>query len=260
MALDASIRNEVKEMLKSDPLLLGSIYNVMESGVTNALEIVESTTASNRGVVYNYQKMISAILDGKIPNSASISRNAARSISRLIKNSNSVSVATLDYLNATRVKLMENAESETAVLHDKASIEAQSEALVKVASTIKNGIYVYSFPTYLHYGTIEDQEVFWLKIGSTKNSVWQRIVEQNRQTSMPEDPKLLRIYHKDPMDIDSIEQKFHITLEKVGHERSVARRTKAGKEWFATTLEAVDAIADLMELEIERYEIDDTNF
>lgn len=259
MALDASTRNEVKEMLKSDPLLLGSIYNVMESGVTNALEIVESTTASNRGVVYNYQKMISAILEGKIPNSASISRNAARSISRLIKNSNSVSVATLDYLNATRVKLMENAESENAVLHDKASIEAQSEALVKVASTIQNGIYVYSFPTYLHYGTIEDQEVFWLKIGSTKNSVWQRIVEQNRQTSMPEDPKLLRIYHKDPMDIDSIEQKFHTTLEKVGHERSAARRTKAGKEWFATTLEAVDAIADLMELEIERYEIDDTN-
>jgi hypothetical protein len=259
MALDVSVRNEIKEMLKSDPLLLGSIYNVMESGVTNALEIVESTTASNRGVVYNYQKMISAILEGKIPNSASISRNAARSISRLIKNSNSVSVATLDYLNATRGKLMENAESETAVLHDKASIEAQSEALVKVASTIKNGIYVYSFPTYLHYGTIEDQEVFWLKIGSTKNSVWQRIVEQNRQTSMPEDPKLLRIYHKDPMDIDSIEQKFHTTLEKVGHERSAARRTKAGKEWFATTLEAVDAIADLMELEIERYEIDDTN-
>lgn len=259
MALEVSVRDEVKEMLKSDPLLLGSIYNIMESGITNALEIVESTTASNRGVVYNYQKMIFAILEGKIPNSASISRNAARSISRLIKNSNSVSLATLDYLNATRVKLMENAESETAVLHDKASIEAQSEALVKVASRINNGIYVYSFPTYLHYGTIEDQEVFWLKIGSTKNSIWQRIVEQNRQTSMPEDPKLLRIYHTDPMDIDLIEQKFHITLEKVGHERSAARRTKAGKEWFATTLEAVDAIADLMGLEIERYEIDDTS-
>ena len=254
MALDASVRNEIKEMLKSDPLLLGSIYNVMESGVTNALEIVESTTASNRGVVYNYQKMISAILEGKIPNSASISRNAARSISRLIKNSNSVSVATLDYLNATRVKLMENAESETAVLHDKASIEAQSEALVKVASTIKDGIYVYSFPTYLHFGTVEDHDVFWLKIGSTKNSVWQRIVEQNRQTSMPEDPKLLRIYHKVDMNIEEVEKKFHHTLERVGHERSAARRTKAGTEWFATTLDAVDALADLMGLQIERYE------
>jgi hypothetical protein len=119
---------------------------------------------------------------------------------------------------------------------------------------------VYSFPTYLHFGTIEDQEVFWLKIGSTKNSVWQRIVEQNRQTSMPEDPKLLRIYHKDPMNIDAVEQKFHTTLDRVGHERSAARRTKAGKEWFASTLDAVDAIAELLELEIERYEFGDDQF
>jgi len=246
-------------MLASDDLLLGSIFNAMESGFSNALEIVEKTGAGNRGVVYNYQKMISAIIEGKIPNSSSISRNAARSISRLIKNSNSISPATLEYLNSIRVKLIENAESETAVLHDKASIEAQSEALVKVASTIKNGIYVYSFPTYLHFGTIEDQDVFWLKIGSTKNSVWQRIVEQNRQTSMPEDPKLLRIYHKDSMDIEAVEQKFHTTLDRVGHERSAARRTKAGKEWFASTLDAVDAIAELLDLEIESYEFGDGN-
>jgi hypothetical protein len=166
----------------------------------------------------------------------------------------------LEYLNSTRAKLIENTESETAVLHDQASIDAQSAALVKVASTIQNGIYVYSFPTYLHFGTVEDQEVFWLKIGSTKNSVWQRIVEQNRQTSMPEDPKLLRIYHKDSMDIDAIEQKFHSTLDRVGHERSAARRTKAGKEWFASTLDAIDAIAELLELEIERYESKEDNF
>ena len=97
--------------------------------------------------------------------------------------------------------------------------------------------------------------MYWLKIGSTRNSVWQRIVEQNRQTSMPEDPKLLRIYHKPEMNIEEIEKNFHATLEAVGHERSAARRTKAGTEWFATTLEAIDAIAKLMSLEIERYEI-----
>ena len=51
-----------------------------------------------------------------------------------------------------------------------------------------------------------------------------------------------------------VEKKFHYTLERVGHERSAARRTKAGTEWFATTLEAIDALADLMELKIERYE------
>ena len=257
--MNSSIVTEIKEMLAKDQLLLGSIFKAMESGVTNTLEIADKSGAANRGVVYNYQKMISAILEGTMPNSASISRSAARSISRLIKETVSISPATLEYLNETRARLIENTESETAVLHDQASLEAQSAALVKVASTIQNGIYVYSFPTYLHFGTVEDQDVFWLKIGSTKNSVWQRIVEQNRQTSMPEDPKLLRIYHKDQMDIDSIEQKFHTTLDRVGHERSAARRTKAGKEWFASTLDAIDAIAELLDLEIEKYEAEDSN-
>ena len=257
--MNSSVVTEIREMLAKDQLLLGSIFNAMESGLTNTLEIANKSGASNRGVVYNYQKMISAILEGTMPNSASISRNAARSISRLIKETVSISPATLEYLNETRARLIENTESETAVLHDQASLEAQSAALVKVASTIQNGIYVYSFPTYLHFGTVEDQDVFWLKIGSTKNSVWQRIVEQNRQTSMPEDPKLLRIYHKDQMDIDSIEQKFHTTLDRVGHERSAARRTKAGKEWFASTLDAIDAIAELLDLEIEKYEAEDSN-
>jgi len=255
--VNSSVLSEVKAMLAKDELLLGSIFNAMETGLTNTLDIAEKSGASNRGVVYNYQKMIMAILDGIMPNSASVSRNAARSISRLIKETASISPATLEYLNSTRARLIENTESENAVLHDQASLEAQSAALVKVASTIQNGIYVYSFPTYLHFGTVEDQEVFWLKIGSTKNSVWQRIVEQNRQTSMPEDPKLLRIYHKDQMDIDAIEQKFHTTLDRVGHERSAARRTKAGKEWFASTLDAIDAIAELLDLEIEKYESSD---
>jgi len=255
--VNSSVLSEVKAMLAKDELLLGSIFNAMETGLTKALDIAKKSGASNRGVVYNYQKMIMAILEGTMPNSASISRNAARSISRLIKEAVSISPATLEYLNTTRARLIENTESETAVLHDQASLEAQSAALVKVASTIQNGIYVYSFPTYLHFGTLEDQEVFWLKIGSTKNSVWQRIVEQNRQTSMPEDPKLLRIYHQDQMDVDSIEQKFHTTLDRVGHERSAARRTKAGKEWFASTLDAIDAIAELLDLEIEKYEASD---
>ena len=257
--MNSSVVTEIRAMLAKDQLLLGSIFNAMESGLTNALEIANDSGASNRGVVYYYQKMISAILEGTIPNSASISRNAARSISRLIKEAASISPATLEYLNETRARLIENTESETAVLHDQASLEAQSAALVKVASTIQNGIYVYSFPTYLHFGTVEDQDVYWLKIGSTKNSVWQRIVEQNRQTSMPEDPKLLRIYHKDQMDIDSFEQKFHTTLDRVGHERSAPRRTKAGKEWFASTLDAIDAIAELLDLEIEKYEAEDSN-
>jgi hypothetical protein len=257
---DEVIRSEVEKLLAKDQLLLGSIFRAMRDGKTNALELVTITGASNRGVIYNYQKMLHAILDGVMPNSASISRNAGRAISRLIKESDSISQNTLHYLNSLRAMLLDNSETEATVLQDQKSLEIQSEQLAKIAAKITNGIYVYSFPTYLHFGTIEDQDVVWLKIGSTKNSVWQRIVEQNRQTSMPEDPKLLRIYHKADLNLDEVEKNFHLTLEAVGHERSSARRTKAGKEWFATTLEAVDAISRLMNLEIEKYEVLDEIF
>lgn len=248
------VRQEVKQLLAVDDLLLGQIFNAMERGITNAADLVEATTAASRGVVYNYQKMTYAILDGVVPSSAAVSLMSARAISRIIKKNPGITPETLAYLKANREKLLDNTETSSAVQHDQELIEAQSAALESIATTIQSGIYVYSFPTYLYYGTVEDKEVYWLKIGSTKNSVWQRIVEQNRQTSMPEDPKLLRIYHKENMDIDLIEKKFHKTLERVGHERSAARRTKAGKEWFATTLDAIDAIAELLELDIERYE------
>lgn len=248
------VRQEIKQLLAVDDLLLGQIFNAMERGITNAAELVEATTAASRGVVYNYQKMTYAILDGVVPSSAAVSLMSARAISRIIKKNPTITPETLAYLKANREKLLDNTETSSAVQHDQELIEAQSAALESIATTIQSGIYVYSFPTYLYYGTVEDKEVYWLKIGSTKNSVWQRIVEQNRQTSMPEDPKLLRIYHKENMDIDLIEKKFHKTLERVGHERSAARRTKAGKEWFATTLDAIDAIAELLELDIERYE------
>jgi hypothetical protein len=203
--------------------------------------------------------MIRALLESKVPAGASMSRQCAWAVGRIIKNNPTMTPQLKDYLSHLKLALEENTNSVTAVQHDVDKIDRQSDALARQAVGIQHGIYVYSFPTYLHFGTIEDQALYWVKIGSTKNSVWQRIVEQNRQTSMPEDPKLLRIYHKENMNIDEIEKNFHTTLEAVGHERSAARRTKAGTEWFATTLEAVDAIAKLMALEIEKYEVSEEN-
>jgi hypothetical protein len=253
------LRNELEAALAIDDKLLGQIFLLTQSGVTNAKDLAEQSDASNRGVVYNNLAMLRALLEGQMPTGATISRHSAYAVSRILKNNPKLSTELKSYLVDLKVELLNNSESLNAVLHDQEQIDNQSEKLAEQASRIQNGIYVYSFPTYLHFGTIEDDSVSWFKIGSTKNSVWQRIVEQNRQTSMPEDPKLLRIYHKDGMDIDAIERKFHSTLDRVGHERSSARRTKAGTEWFATTLDAIDALAELMDLQIERYEVTNEN-
>lgn len=252
--LNDSLRSELEDYMLADEFLLGEIFTLFKAGVTDAKDLVTRTNAANRGVVYNNLAMIRALLESKVPAGASMSRQSAWAVGRILKNNPTMTPQLRDYLGHLKLTLEENTNNVTAVLHDVDKIDRQSDALARQAVGIQHGIYVYSFPTYLHFGTVEDQDLYWIKIGSTKNSVWQRIVEQNRQTSMPEDPKLLRIYHKVDMNIEEIEKNFHTTLEAVGHERSAARRTKAGTEWFATTLEAVDAIAKLMSLEIERYE------
>lgn len=243
--------------MRADEYLLGQVYALYAEGVTDAKELVARTDAANRGVVYNNLAMIRALLEEKIPKGASMSRQSSWAVGRILKNHPDMNPELKKYLSDLKVQLNNNTENLHAVLHDQEKIDQQSDSLAKQASEIQNGIYVYSFPTYLHYGTVEDPTVAWFKIGSTQNSVWQRIVDQNRQTSMPEDPKLLRIYHKPNMNIDEIEKRFHSTLERVGHERSTARRTKAGTEWFASTLDAIDAIAELMELSIESYETEE---
>jgi hypothetical protein len=255
--LSESLRPELESYMLADEYLLGEIFSLYKEGITDAKDLVSRTNAANRGVVYNNLAMIRALLESKVPAGASMSRQSAWAVGRILKNNPAMTLSLKDYLSHLKLALEENTNNVTAVLHDVDKIDRQSDVLARQAVGIQHGIYVYSFPTYLHFGTIEDQELYWVKIGSTKNSVWQRIVDQNRQTSMPEDPKLLRIYHKEGMNIEDIEKKFHTTLERVGHERSAARRTRAGTEWFATTLDAIDAIAELMNLQIEKYESGD---
>jgi hypothetical protein len=70
---------------------------------------------------------------------------------------------------------------------------------------------------------------------------------------MPEDPILVRVYHKEGIDLKETEAKIMNTLRRVQFEQSSARHTKAGKEWFATNEDAIDAIAELLGLNVVRF-------
>jgi hypothetical protein len=52
------------------------------------------------------------------------------------------------------------------------------------------------------------------------------------------------------MTPDEIESRFHTMLVAAGHGRSMGKR--AGKEWFFTNLEYLDAIATMLGLEIHK--------
>jgi hypothetical protein len=246
-----TLNEELKQCLREDSKQLGSVFKEYELGKTSPKDLVSAGVAANSGAAYNNIQIIKAILEQKIPTSASISLYAFRAINRILQRPK-LSIEAVNHLNKINALLFEQANSQSAIKLDQMEIEKIDRVLSLKAEEIKIGIYVYSFPTYLRVGTVEDPERFWLKIGSTQQGIWKRIVEQNRQTSMPEDPKLLRIYHSEILTAEQVEKKFHNVLEKIGHERSSAIFTKSGKEWFATTLDALDSLAELMDLQIEK--------
>ena len=246
------MKQQISDLISQDVLLVGQTYRAIIGGTNDPKDLVEAGFGANVGVVSNNKAIIRAILENQVPASSNIARYTFRTINRLRSQSNELSPELENYLSSLQQKLDVVAKSSEAAFHDAEEAAKGSTPLAEKWGSTTEGVYVYSFPTYLKHGTDEDPELKWLKIGSTKNIVWKRIVDQSRQTSMPEDPVLLRIYQSNALTVEQLEFKFHYTLDRIGHSRSSAKSTKAGKEWFATTIEALDALAELMNLEIGR--------
>jgi hypothetical protein len=251
--MNLELTEELKSILRGNDLLLGKTFALIQEGVSSPTEIAKRGGGANPGAASNNKKVVMTILEGLIPESPSVAKQSASAISSLLKQNPEISTATKEYLEKLKNTLILKSSDPAALAKDNEELIEGSEKLSKEFENIDRAIYVYSFPTYLMAGLPSDPEITWLKIGSTSKGVWKRIVEQTRQTSMPEDPVLLRIYFKSDMDVNAVESKFHEVLTNVRHERASAKFTKSGTEWFATTLVALDTIAQLLNLEIKEY-------
>lgn len=254
--MEENFTDEIKRILSLDETQLGETFRLMEQGVKKSSEIVERSSAANSGVVAHHKYIIKAIIDGDVQtNSSNLATYARRAIDRLLasKPAANLSLGAKMLLTERRTKLLEIIADKDAIQNDTKELVSESAKLENSLKQISNAIYVYTFPTYYRAGVDGDFDVRWLKIGLTTNSVWQRIVDQNRQTSMPEDPILVRVYFGDGIDLKETEAKIMNTLRRVQFEQSAARNTKAGKEWFATNEDSIDAIAELLGLNIVRF-------
>jgi hypothetical protein len=248
--MNDKITAEIKELFANDSKQVAETFRLMESGVTEVSELLEKGSAANKGVIYNHKQEINAVVKGEIPNSPIVCEYSAWIIKRLIKNNPNISEVTKKELEIRKDLLLEKASDPDSILELKNEMANKSDKLSEISTKFENAIYVYTFPTYYTSGVNGRKELRWLKIGSTKNSVWKRVVEQCRQTSMPEDPVLLRIYHKEDMDSLVTEKQFQKTLIRMLHEQSNAKNSKAGNEWFATTEDSLDCVAELLNLSI----------
>ena len=242
---------ELRNICRKDDKALGRVFSLLESGLVSNQAIVEAGGGGNAGAVGINRQILDAIIERKIPKSSNIATYTYRAINRLKLANESLSLELNTYLDDLVAALKTKSLDERAIKQSVLEVEKESKSLERLLARVTNAIYVYSYPTYLRVGTADDPELYWFKIGYTGNEVGTRILSQVRQTAMPEDPVIVRVYHKPGFSSSEIEGKFHQTLDAFKQQRSSQRSQKAGKEWFATDLERLDAIAKLLDMTVE---------
>jgi hypothetical protein len=112
------------------------------------------------------------------------------------------------------------------------------------------GVYAYCLPTYREHPD-QDTGRFPIKVGRSDVDVHNRFAAQKRLTWLPEEPELLRVFTCGPeRSLVDLEKQLHDALDAAGHVR--AHGGRVGNEWFVTTVEFLDSLAELAGLQIIR--------
>ncbi len=249
-----AVRLELLSLLRNDPRQLGAVQRAEDSGATTAKAMQELGVSKNLGTIYALIRSRCAIVDSIYPRNAGNCRQAAWSINSFLSNDD-ISPETRSYLTTLQQGLFNQADKieETRLVKP----DAESAAVLEKKAEDLPGVYVYSFRQYLLHPKNSSTRQCLLKVGSTSKSAWRRVVSQVRQTAMPEDPTILRVYHSEKYTPEELESLFHAILDAAGHERSSTEHTKAGVEWFSTTLTFLDTFASSLEVSIESLDEDD---
>lgn len=153
--------------------------------------------------------------------------------------------------DATRYVLDLKAKSKEAADHRRsAEIERASDTTPSMERKRVAGIYVYTLPHYLRYPVQpsddpDSSDKTLLKIGMSDVDARGR-VQQQAVTALPEPPVLLRVFTCGDRPLAEVESTMHRLLGAFDHNPN--RQRGAGKEWFLTSLPALDELASVLEL------------
>jgi hypothetical protein len=254
------VMNELNQALQASTGVLGKVARAMAEGITSPTELASIGAGANSGHSGNLARVVRYVQEGIPPSAPSRAASTGRSIGGLLRDNPGMSSEAITYLQALREQVDNIEKDDDARAGEATQLNKASEELTQTVEKL-GGVYVYTFPTYLMVPAKVDPERFWLKIGQTGRVVEKRVSDQLRSTAMPEDPVILRVY-TDPkgeamgseVDYSALEKKFHKLLMSAGHSKTSAR--SGGTEWFATTLEFLDEIAETLELDIETRDSD----
>lgn len=247
---EGEVRAALEAALIENPRQLGTVYKLDPEMKMKAKNIVELDGAANESAVGNIRCAIRAILDGVIPNSPSVANQAIGSLNGILRDNSSFSAEVKGHLNEVLLELQDRASSKIFKEEEAEVRRHGSEEMIQLVEQ-RGGVYAYSLPHYLNFPCKEDPERYWYKIGFTTGNFENRIIGSHRKTGLPEDPVVRRIYFSASIDPRTMENKFHKMLKASGLQTDARY---GGEEWFATTEDQLDAIAELLGFEIQRPE------
>jgi hypothetical protein len=244
-----SIAEEIDRLLPESKGQLGLVANCINQGLTELKEIVDSGAAANTGAAANLVVNIRAIRNGEIPQGAPsrarLALGAARSF--LKQHADHLSQPARNHLNAVVEQLLDVVADPAAQAREEAELQGKGDVLEE-ALVAQGGVYVYTFPHYFRFPTVEGTSRTLLKVGMTTKDASERVRQQARLTGVPEDPLLLRVYQHPTREPRDVEKDFHVLLNAADHTRGDTKT--GGKEWFETSIEFLDAIAEVLGLKV----------
>lgn len=234
------LRDELATALHNNDGQLGKVFVLLEQSNATNRELVEGRAAANQGAAANLRVTVRAVLDGVLPKGPSVAAQSRRSIGGLLRDNPELSAAARTHLETLRDQLEAITLDAQAIEREDKDLEAASREL-EASLELLPGVYVYTLPSFHRTVQKTDPERFWFKIGKTDRVAGVRIGEQMRATGLPEDPWIARVYRHAGMTPKELETVFHRLLDAAGHSRANGKHS--GRDWYATNLEFLDAIA-----------------
>lgn len=252
----SDVAKELKSALQADSTRLGDVYRGRLEN-KSAEEIAADLGVSTSGFVSNNARHIRVIESGDYPSGATFIGQCLSVVRGFLdRHAENLSQQAQSLLRE-RIRDLEALSGDVAkaVFED----EKVRESAKLSEAEYTTGIYVYTLPHYFRHPvepaeSDDTSDRTFMKIGMSDSDVMKRFRSQQRDTVLPEDPWLLRIYGCES-DVRATEVAIHEMLRSADHRQVRGRST--GKEWFCTSLTFLDQIAKTLKLET-KHRIEDT--
>lgn len=236
------IQTDIRRAFEVDDTRMGDVWRGLSQGKSVG-EIASGFNNQSTGFVLKYRRFARAIETGDIPSAPTMVRECKSAMQGFLnRHRERLSDETMDILEQ-RIKAINNLKIDPAAEEAEDSVIRQRTQ--RAESQGIPGIYVYTLPHYRKHPVepaleeaIADKTL--MKVGMSDSDVIRRFRHQQRNTSLPEDPDLLRIYVGDGNMLET-EQRMHRLLRAADHRQNSGRQS--GTEWFLTSLRFLDALA-----------------